>query len=142
MINWKHLIIRLTLYPPVPMLTSVLYSLDYGWPCGLMDKASVYDTGDCRFDSCQGRSFTLLLNNSIVWFKEYLCLLPNFCPGLCMYSISSCLIGSLWTCFYLSTCVATHQASTARLTTWVEIKRQMNLLNNTGCITRAVWPNG
>ena len=27
------------------------------WPCGLMDRASVSDTGDCRFKSCQGRSF-------------------------------------------------------------------------------------
>ena len=24
-------------------------------PCGLMDKASVSDTGDCKFESCQGR---------------------------------------------------------------------------------------
>ena len=24
------------------------------WPCGLMDKALVFGTKDCRFDSCQG----------------------------------------------------------------------------------------
>ena len=25
------------------------------WPCGPMDKASVYGTGDCRFESYQGQ---------------------------------------------------------------------------------------
>ena len=24
------------------------------WPCGLMDKALVFGTKDCRFESCQG----------------------------------------------------------------------------------------
>ena len=28
-------------------------------PCGLMDKASVSDTGDCKFESCQGRKYLL-----------------------------------------------------------------------------------
>ena len=28
-------------------------------PCGLMDKASVSDTGDCKFESCQGRQCLL-----------------------------------------------------------------------------------
>jgi hypothetical protein len=28
------------------------------WPCGPMDKASVYGTGDCRFESYQGQFFT------------------------------------------------------------------------------------
>ena len=27
------------------------------WPCGPMDKASVYGTGDCRFESYQGHFF-------------------------------------------------------------------------------------
>jgi hypothetical protein len=27
------------------------------WPCGLMDKALVFGTKDCRFESCQGHSF-------------------------------------------------------------------------------------
>ena len=26
----------------------------YVWPCGLMDKALVFGTKDCRFESCQG----------------------------------------------------------------------------------------
>ena len=29
------------------------------WSCGLMDRASVSDTGDCRFKSCQGSFFFL-----------------------------------------------------------------------------------
>ena len=27
------------------------------WPCGLMDKALVFGTKDCRFESCQGHEF-------------------------------------------------------------------------------------
>ena len=27
------------------------------WPCGLMDKALVFGTKDCRFESCQGQLF-------------------------------------------------------------------------------------
>ena len=27
------------------------------WPCGLMDKALVFGTKDCRFESCQGHTF-------------------------------------------------------------------------------------
>ena len=27
------------------------------WPCGLMDKALVFGTKDCRFESCQGHIF-------------------------------------------------------------------------------------
>ena len=77
--NWKQLIVRFDTVPPVPMLTCVLYNFDYGWPCGLMDKVSIYDTGDCGIKSGRGQYFFLsLLNNSIVWFKEFLCLLPNF----------------------------------------------------------------
>ena len=29
------------------------------WPCGLMDKALVFGTKDCRFESCQGHIFSL-----------------------------------------------------------------------------------
>ena len=32
-----------------------LFGLGTERPCGLMDKASVSDTGDCKFESCQGR---------------------------------------------------------------------------------------
>ena len=27
------------------------------WPCGPTDKASDYESGDCRFESCQGQLF-------------------------------------------------------------------------------------
>ena len=27
------------------------------WPCGPTDKASDYESGDCRFESCQGQNF-------------------------------------------------------------------------------------
>jgi hypothetical protein len=26
----------------------------FNWPCGLMDKALVFGTKDCRLESCQG----------------------------------------------------------------------------------------
>ena len=47
---------------PGTLLNVLLLVIDdvttfHHWPCGLMDKASVSDTGDCRFKSCQGRSF-------------------------------------------------------------------------------------
>ena len=32
------------------------------WPCGLMDKALVFGTKDCRFESCQGQLFQKILN--------------------------------------------------------------------------------
>ena len=28
--------------------------MEINWPCGLMDKALVFGTKDCRFESCQG----------------------------------------------------------------------------------------
>ena len=28
------------------------------WACGLMDKAPDFGSGDCRFESCHGRSLT------------------------------------------------------------------------------------
>ena len=34
------------------------------WPCGLMDKALVFGTKDCRFESCQGH-FTVVVG--ICW---------------------------------------------------------------------------
>ena len=32
------------------------------WPCGLMDKALVFGTKDCRFESCQGQLFQKILS--------------------------------------------------------------------------------
>ena len=32
------------------------------WPCGLVDKALVLGTKDCRFESCQGQLFQKILN--------------------------------------------------------------------------------
>ena len=29
----------------------------HDWPCGPTDKASDYESGDCRFESCQGQNF-------------------------------------------------------------------------------------
>ena len=34
--------------------------LHVGWPCGLMDKALVFGTKDCRFESCQGHFETTM----------------------------------------------------------------------------------
>ena len=32
--------------------------LSQAWPCGLMDKAPDFGSGDCRFESCHGRVIT------------------------------------------------------------------------------------
>ena len=51
----------------------ILYSrLLYYRPCGLMDKASDFESGDCRFESCQGR---------IVFFLAHF-LKTIYSPGL------------------------------------------------------------
>jgi hypothetical protein len=45
--------------PAVCVHTSKLFHLldedEHRRPCGPMDKASAYGTGDCRFESCQGQ---------------------------------------------------------------------------------------
>merc|ERR1712055_734166 len=41
------------------------------WPCGPTDKASDYESGDCRFESCQGQIFVLFFLHKSVstpWF--------------------------------------------------------------------------
>ena len=38
-------------------LMSLLMSTDHLRPCGLMDKAPDFGSGDCRFESCHGRYF-------------------------------------------------------------------------------------
>ena len=34
-----------------------IWALVVSWPCGPTDKASDYESGDCRFESCQGQYF-------------------------------------------------------------------------------------
>ena len=51
--------------PPLPSPSSLqqfssptdIFRVYYDWPCGPMDKASDYESGDCRFESCQGQIF-------------------------------------------------------------------------------------
>ena len=35
------------------------------WPCGLMDKALVFGTKDCRFESCQGHCMFCLFHRVV-----------------------------------------------------------------------------
>ena len=35
--------------------------------CGVMDKALVFGTKDCRFESCQGHHFCAASRNDVVW---------------------------------------------------------------------------
>ena len=42
------------LTPLGPCLGNGKLEVDTTWPCGLMDKALVFGTKDCRFESCQG----------------------------------------------------------------------------------------
>ena len=37
------------------------YVLNHHGPCGLMDKAPDFGSGDCRFESCHGRNFSTVL---------------------------------------------------------------------------------
>ena len=41
---------------PLGLWWSSLPSMATRWPCGLMDKALVFGTKDCRFESCQGQA--------------------------------------------------------------------------------------
>ena len=49
-----------------------------GWPCGPTNKASDYESGDCRFESCKGQYFSLLS----------------------VFKIFRSRVGSLWISFY------------------------------------------
>ena len=50
------------------------FTCDLQRPCGPMDKASDYESGDCRFESCQGqiffKIFSIWLSESFIWFKR------------------------------------------------------------------------
>ena len=39
--------------------------LSPAWPCGLMDKAPDFGSGDCRFESCHGRDITFWAGGKI-----------------------------------------------------------------------------
>ena len=52
--------------------TKNMVALDTQWPCGLMDKALVFGTKDCRFESCQGHTIrfsqgSILVGRTGVW---------------------------------------------------------------------------
>ena len=58
--------------PAVSTLVAMLSNLGFPVPqrqckrsCGPMDKASDYESGDCRFESCQDQTFYPLLNASL-----------------------------------------------------------------------------
>ena len=49
--------------------------LPHDWPCGLMDKAPDFGSGDCRFESCHGRSksFDMILKETeigLLWWPS------------------------------------------------------------------------
>ena len=52
---------QLSTFPPILMDLRKYISPICGramiWPCGPTDKASDYESGDCRFESCQGQTF-------------------------------------------------------------------------------------
>ena len=50
------------------------------WPCGPTDKASDYESGDCRFESCQGQLF--------VSPTDYHLLLARHLLGICNIGIN------------------------------------------------------
>ena len=42
------------------------------WPCGPTDKASDYESGDCRFESCQGQLFKNIFPSQL--YFEIVCM--------------------------------------------------------------------
>ena len=57
----SHETFQLSTFPPILMDLRKYISPICGrvmiWPCGPTDKASDYESGDCRFESCQGQVF-------------------------------------------------------------------------------------
>ena len=47
------------------------------WPCGPMDKASDYESGDSRFESWQGRTFSKLQEESFTNINNRLSLVHD-----------------------------------------------------------------
>ena len=64
---------QLSTFPPILMDIRKYIRLICGrvmiWPCGPTDKASDYESGDCRFESCQGQHFWTPHENS-TWDKN------------------------------------------------------------------------
>ena len=50
--------------------------LGHGWPCGPMDKAPDFGSGDCRFESCHGQKIFFWLCYSLTF--TWLAIFPNF----------------------------------------------------------------
>ena len=48
------------------------------WPCGPMDKASDYESGDSRFESWQGRTFLKLQEENISNINSRLSLVHDY----------------------------------------------------------------
>ena len=48
---------------------SLLFCFSHLRPCGLMDKAPDFGSGDCRFESCHGRKYKIFVwLNLKLWF--------------------------------------------------------------------------
>ena len=64
---------QLTIFPPcfgeLTKCTSQICGKNKFWPCGPTDKASDYESGDCRFESCQGQFF--FLTNTLEGEKKF-----------------------------------------------------------------------
>ena len=48
--------IWLVAMPGGQFLSDCQWQITVSWPCGLMDKALVFGTKDCRLESCQGHA--------------------------------------------------------------------------------------
>ena len=51
----SYLLYKPTAVPTVIARIIIIMIRHIAWPCGPMDKASDFESGDCRFESCQGR---------------------------------------------------------------------------------------
>ena len=67
-------------------LQRMMMALDNQWPCGLMDKALVFGTKDCRFESCQGQ---------LCFYTQHVCLYPGAFISSRTRAVSTLWVASL-----------------------------------------------
>jgi hypothetical protein len=68
--SWLSLIFATLLHNSALKTGSWIRHAPANWPCGLMDKALVFGTKDCRFESCQGHYY-------FAWELSFQCNIQN-----------------------------------------------------------------
>ena len=63
-----------------------IWAMVVSWPCGPTDKASDYESGDCRFESCQGQ---------LCFYTQHVCLYPGAFISSRTRAVSTLWVASL-----------------------------------------------